>query len=106
MDGRDKILYLDIWRNHDWDKTYQIIKEKDVSLFEDTNTLLEIETELYSILAKGYKIVVLIDAEYPKEIRDSMKPPFVIYYKGDLNTVSERYSYTLPGENPKRMFIE
>ena len=63
-------------------------------------------SECNYLLSKGYKVVVLTDQEYPDRISHSIKPPFVIYYKGDLDTVEDRYSYQVPSINPKRMFVE
>ena len=106
MDTRDILLALDIYCEHDWDKTYDTISNKDCDFYTNKNIMLRIEAEKYTILAKGYKIVVLTDSEYPKLISYSQKPPFVIYYKGDLDTVADRYSYQSPNVNPKRMFID
>jgi hypothetical protein len=107
MDARDILLYLDIYCEHDWEKTYDMIRRKDTGVFENQSEMLKIESMVYAILAKGYRIVTLIDADmYPADIRVTEKPPFVLYYKGDLETLADRYSYQSPSENPERMFIE
>lgn len=107
MDTRDILLALDIYCEHDWDKTYDTILNKNCDFYTNENIMIRVEAEKYAILAEGYKIVVLTDSEYPKVIfNSSSKPPFVIYYKGDLDTVADRYSYQSHDINPKRMFID
>ena len=106
MDIRDILLALDIYCEHDWYKTYETILAKDYDIYTNENIMLRVEAEKYAILAEGYKIVVLTDSEYPKLISHSQKPPFVIYYKGDLDTVADRYSYQSPNVNPKRIFVD
>ena len=106
MDIRDILLFLDIYCEHDWDKMYKIITNKESDMLDDENIKIRVEAEKYALLSKGYKIVVLTDQEYPDRISHSIKPPFVIYYKDDLDTVEDRYSYQDPNINPKRMFVE
>ena len=106
MDTRDILLALDIYCGHDWDKMYRIIANKELDWCREDNIKIRTETEIYAFLSKGYKIVVIVDDEYPKKILGSNQPPFVIYYKGDINTIEDRYSYKSPEENPERMFID
>ena len=106
MDIRDILLTLDIYCEHDWSKMYKIITDKETDMLEDESVILRVEAEKYALLSKGYKVVVLTDPEYPDRISHSLKPPFVIYYKGNLDTVEDRYSYQDPDTNPKRMFVE
>lgn len=106
MDTRETLIYLDIYYNHDWDKVYEALSTKDRSVFEESNNNLVIEAKLYGLLNQGYKVLTLIDEEYPDKIKFFChKPPFVIYYKGDLETVADRYD-TTKYDRSKGCFIE
>jgi DNA processing protein len=107
MDTRDILITLDLYCEHDWEKMYKMILEKDDGpLNGPKGELIKLEVELYAILSEGYKVVCLCDDEYPKEILHTPKPPFVIYYKGDLSTVKDRFNYKYPVFSPRRMFVD
>lgn len=95
MDSRETLIYLDIYHKHDWDKVYNTLISKDISILEEPNNSLIVEAEIYSLLYQGYRILTILDEEYPEKLKQHCyKPPFVIYYKEDLETVTDRYDNT------------
>ena len=71
--ARNLLIYLDKKNNGDWLKTYADIRDK--VLPEQDFTLDLGDT----------KVVTIIDDDYPEELKKALQPPFVIYYKGNLN---------------------
>jgi DNA processing protein len=75
LKGREIIIYLSIKYQGDWNAIYQAIKQKE--LVDETNvtaTLKQIQSQ----------VVTIIDAQYPEALKKIYKPPFVLYYYGDL----------------------
>lgn len=84
MEARDTLLNLDLHFEHDWDRIYKEIQEKTFNALNPSD-LLENEIKLYAILSEGYRIVTILDDEYPTYIKfDVIKAPFVIYYKCNI----------------------
>lgn len=78
LKGRDIIIYLAIKYAGDWNAIYQAIKQKElVDETAVTNTLKAIKSA----------VVTIIDQEYPESLKKIYKPPFVLFYYGDLNLV-------------------
>ena len=77
MKAREILIYLSLDRNGDWDDIYDDIssKRKDFT-FED-----------YQSLAKNLKcnVLTLMDDNYPECLKQIRKPPFVLYYYGNLS---------------------
>lgn len=106
MDGRTILLRLDILLNHDWKKVYNYIdtKNKDV-LHKEFD--LEYETKLYALLSEGWKILTMLDDEYPMYLKTQVKyPPFVVYYKCTLEEIEDKFK-ALNNYNPSEgCFLE
>lgn len=79
MEGRDILIYLSIKRNGDWDKIYEDIKRKKQVSKE--------EVEEVVALVKS-KSITILDDEYPSYLKQIYKPPFVLYYYGDISLIS------------------
>jgi len=92
IDVRDMILALDIYFKHNWYEVYKAIVNKDTTVIDEPNNNLIIEAEKLHIIHEGYKILYIGDEEYPKNIlKFIIRPPFIIYYKGDIETVENRF---------------
>lgn len=75
MTGRDILIYLSLKYKGKWDDIYRAIKRKeaiDETSFNDVMATLKAET------------VTIIDKNYPDHLKQCHKPPFVLYYYGDL----------------------
>jgi DNA processing protein len=79
LKGKDILVYLTIKYQGDWNQIYQAIKNKElvdeVTVSETLNKCEE-------------KYVTIIDDNYPEKLKKIYKPPFVLFYKGDLNLIN------------------
>ncbi len=64
----------------DWERIYDALEEQEDVDFD----LLE---ELKEEYAGTY--VTVLDAEYPKELKLIQRPPFVLFYKGNINLLEK-----------------
>lgn len=64
--ARDILIYLHLKYHGDWDRIYQDIKDKE---YVDDFIISKDLTE---------KFVTIIDEEYPKDLRNIVKPSFAI----------------------------
>ena len=81
MESKKIILYLALKYNGEWSKIYADIKNKVIPSNE------EIE-RVASAYQGGY--ITIIDKDYPNELKQAQKPPFVLFYQGDLNLLNRR----------------
>ena len=92
MTSSEILINLDLYYKHNWNDIYDALVTKDTECISSKTALLENEISLYALLSEGYKIITLVEDDYPKEIKlKTIKPPFVIYYKGDFKTIVERF---------------
>lgn len=73
IDSKKIIAVLCIKNNYDWDKIFMDIKNKERSVFEEDEKLLE-----------GKKFITILDDNYPKILKQTYKPPFMLNYEGDI----------------------
>lgn len=80
----DKVLvYLSILYNGNWDKIYQAITRKETI---DKNKM----DELVKSVSDNY--ITLLSPNYPNSLKHIYKPPFVLYYKGNIDLLlNEKY---------------
>ncbi len=81
MTGREILIYLSVINEGNWNKIYQDIKNRRKDFSEN-----DIICAIDGIKSKA---VTIIDDEYPNFLKNVNKPPFVLYYYGDLNIVSD-----------------
>ena len=74
------LVYLSIIYKGDWDKIYNsIIEKKSV-----------VKSEVISLVnSLNCKYVTILDSNYPMCLKTIYKPPFVLFYKGDYNLLSD-----------------
>lgn len=84
--AKKTLLALVIKNKGDWNKCYQDIKDK-VKMSEE-------EIEHYCSLNHD-NFITILDNEYPEALKQSYKPPFVLFYKGDIDLLKQ----------PKRLLI-
>ena len=102
MDGRDALIYLDLKYEHAWDNIYEAVMHKDVPC-ENNATQIFLDTKLFAMLSEGYKVITLIDDNFPEAIKNTVKPPFVIWYKCKLEDLVDRYFEHLRVISPLRI---
>ena len=81
MDSRIILIAIVIQHKSKWDEVMEAVKRR------------EKPDDQYIEMAKNLKCnaITLIDPEYPVTLRSVIKPPFVLFYYGDLNIISDYY---------------
>jgi DNA processing protein len=79
LKGRDIIIYLALKYDGDWNQIYQAIKEKE---------LVDEPLVQKKLAALTSQVVTIIDDDYPDSLKKIYKPPFVLFYYGDLQLTS------------------
>lgn len=79
MNANEILLYLAIKNDGNWDKIYH-----DILLKANIN---EEEYEPLKASIKS-KYVTLLDDDYPTVLKSMVKPPFVLFYYGDLSILT------------------
>ncbi|MCF0117799.1 MAG: DNA-protecting protein DprA [Bacilli bacterium] len=79
--GRDCLLYMSIKYNGDWDKIFHAMQEKEKVDFD--------QFEKYKADLKC-KYITILDEDYPDILKQINKPPFVLFYYGDINLLKTR----------------
>lgn len=72
------LVYFAIKYGGDWDKIYSAINKK-----EKVNN-----EEIKEALLNCDKYITLLDDNYPQRLKNIYKPPFVLFYKGDINLIN------------------
>jgi len=78
--GRDILVWLSIKYEGDWNSIYQAIKNKELVDEEQV-------TKAVNNISDSY--VTIIDEDYPEKLKKIYKPPFVLYYKGNLDLINQ-----------------
>lgn len=75
---REIILYFVLKYKGDWEQVYKAISEKEIV---DTKELEGINESINS------NYVSIIDSQYPEAFKNSIRPPFVLFYHGNWDLV-------------------
>ena len=80
MNSREILLYYALKFKGDWNKIYDAIQSK-----------LEIDPkEAEKIIKENQnQYITFLDSEYPETLRHTFKPPFVLFYQGDISLISD-----------------
>lgn len=73
------LLYFAIKYEGDWDQIYSAINRKEKVNTDELKDIIKKETN---------KFITLIDKEYPSRLKNIYKPPFVLFYRGDLSLIN------------------
>ena len=91
MEARNILISLAIKYNGDWHKIYATLQDK-----KHIPELKEVE-ETVSSLGDDIKALTILDKEYPASMRESTRPPFVLFYKGDISLIQNENIATVYG---------
>ena len=81
LQGRTLLIYLSIINEGNWDKIYQDICDKRSDFSEE-----DVEKE---IAKHKCNFLTLLDEEYPDCLKNVWKPPFVLFYYGDISLLND-----------------
>lgn len=76
MTGRDILIHLSTLNDGNWDRIYADIKKKRPITEDDVKD---------SVAKLKCKAVTILDEEYPEFLKSISRPPFVLFYYGDLS---------------------
>lgn len=80
MEARDLLIALSLKYNGDWTLIYDALSNKTV----------QDENELKTYLKKNhYKTLTMLDSDYPECLKQVYKPPFVLFYVGDISLLND-----------------
>lgn len=82
MEARKILLYLALKHRGDWEKIYEDISNK-VPLDE-----MDVVNKLLSNVKSNY--ITLLDENYPEHLKHLFRPPFVLFYHGDLSLIKDK----------------
>lgn len=79
MKTNEILVALVILNDGNWDKVYKDLVEKSLPTDEKVN-------EIVSVLEReNINYITIMDSEYPNCLKETHKPPFVLFYEGDIN---------------------
>ena len=79
MKSKEIMLYLAVKYKGNYDEMYNAIRSKLPLKEEDVERVSE---------SIGCKYVTILDQEYPQQLRTAIRPPFVLFYKGNLELIN------------------
>ena len=86
------LLYFAIKYKGKWDLIYKALEKKEKIDIEEIQKLEE------DVRKGKYKFITILDDEYPVQFTNAFKPPFVIFYEGDLRILNND-SILITGNN-------
>lgn len=81
MESRKILAYLSLKHRGDWDKIFE-----EISLKKKVNEKC-VERALMNIHSQ---YVTIVDEDYPESLRTITKPPFVLFYHGDISLIKNK----------------
>ena len=91
LDGRTLIIYLAIKFQGDYDKMILAIHNHDYPF--------TYEEALEGVQALPFKVLTILDYEYPERLKHIWHPPLVLFYYGDISLLHKRCIATVGSRN-------
>ena len=79
MEARKILLAFALKYANDWNRIYEAIQNKE--------DLTEADEANVNSFSGNY--ITFVDSEYPNRLKRKHKPPFVLYYDGDINLLNK-----------------
>ena len=81
MEGKKLLLALASKYKGEWGKIYTAIEKRE-----------NLDEKYVEKLAQEYegRYITMLDNEYPEILRQSYKPPFVLFYEGNINILTDK----------------
>ncbi len=77
------LLYFTIKYEGDWDLIYSALEKKEIVSPEEIKLLEN------KIKEKKWNFKTILDNDYPKQLKEAYKPPFVVWYKGNIDLLKK-----------------
>lgn len=81
MKPREILLYYATKYKGDWDKIYEATLNKEEINLEEAKKIIDSNKNNY---------ITMLDPEYPRSLADSYRPPFVLFYYGDISLINDK----------------
>ena len=81
MNSQEILLYYSLKFSGDWDLIYQAVESKEELDEKEAKKLIETNKDHF---------ITIMDDEYPESLKRMTKPPFVLYYHGDISLISDK----------------
>lgn len=81
MNARNLLIYLSLLYKGDWDCIYAHLCDKERKIDP-----IKVES-VADTLKCG--VITMVDEDYPQHLKRAFKPPFVLYYYGDISLIKE-----------------
>ena len=101
MELREKLIALSVLKNGNWFKMYDVLKD-DLKLKQITQ---EQVTQAKLKLGES-KVLTVLDEEYPSLFKEMIRPPFVLYYQGDLMLLKKKKIGVMGNRRPSAYGME
>ena len=83
MNLREKLIVLSMIKAGDWFSMHQtLIEDQKLSNIKNKAYLNQLENEKINVLT-------ILDEAYPETLKEMVMPPFVLYYRGNLNLLKK-----------------
>lgn len=82
MQAREILIYFAVIHTGNWDKIYESIINREDRKEEDVKRVVA------NIKSKA---VTMLDNDYPESLKFIKKPPFVLFYHGDLSLIKDKH---------------
>lgn len=79
MTGNQILIYLAIIYKGDWDMIYEVLDKRRPIDYKEGERI---------ITSFSHKAITIMDSEYPEELKKIFKPPFVLFYEGDISLLN------------------
>jgi len=101
MTLRERLIALSVMKNGNWSRMYDILKN-DIHLKSLT------EEQVQSSLLKIGKtnVITILDEAYPEGLKEMVRPPFVLYYQGDLTLLEKKKVGIMGNRRPSAYGME
>ncbi len=79
LTNREFLIYASLLYEGNWDKIYRSIVNKELKI--------DNEEIIYKIRSLKCGVLTMFDENYPEYLHNIQKPPFVLYYYGDISLI-------------------
>lgn len=90
------LIYFSIKYKGDFQKIFSALKNHEEINDEDLTNLKN------KIDSREIEAITLLDDEYPNEFKRLFKPPFVLFYKGNIKLLKNEFKINLTGDKNNR----
>ncbi|MDE5978342.1 MAG: DNA-protecting protein DprA [Turicibacter sp.] len=101
MELKEKLIALSILKNGNWLQMYDVLNE-DIQL----NQLTKEQVSQATSKLKGINVLTILDENYPECFKEMPRPPFVLYYQGDIQLLKNKKVGVMGNRRPSTYGID